>query len=112
MAGSKKSPRKTNRGTVFSDDELEFLDDKGQIIDCDYQFAVVRLKETLSGKVLPKELTGLLTDYVNNPCLETALDLILFDSHFLLYFYDNESTKQLRVGTTWESQNSKPLREE
>ena len=91
-----QSSRRTNRGLPFNVDELEFVDETGEIIDCDYDYAAMTLKQQFAGGVYPKELVSLLDDYCKNPCLETALDLILFDANFLVVFVDNERSKRFR----------------
>ena len=96
LSSGRASGRRTNRGILFALDELEFVDETGEIAGCDYDYAAAELKRRLGGGVLPKELVSLLADYCEKPCLETALDLILFDARFLAFFVDNKRTKQFR----------------
>jgi len=88
--------RRTNRGVPFNINELAFVDETGEIMGCDYEYAAEELKRRLSGGVLLKELVSLFDDYCANPCLETALDLILFDDNFLVLFVDNKRSKKFR----------------
>ena len=96
FSGAKSSIRRTNRGVPFAIDKLEFVDKTGEIVACDYHYAAADLKRRLAGGVLPKELVSLLDDYCKNPCLETALDLILYDAKFLICFVDNKRSKLFR----------------
>jgi hypothetical protein len=91
-APSNSDERRTNRGVLFTLAELEFVDASGEIVGCDYGLAAKLLTQTFGGKVLSKDLTCLLDDYLQNPCLETAMDLILFDPEFLALFADNKRT--------------------
>jgi len=96
LTTGKRSIRHTNRGVPFSLDKLEFVDKTGQIVGCDYEYAATALSRRFAGSVIPKELASLFDDYCSNPCLKTALDLILFDAEFLVYFVNNKRDKELR----------------
>ncbi len=98
LSRDRASTRYTHRGVPFVLGELEFVDASGEIQGCDYEYAATELKRRLAGGVLPKELTSLLDEYCHNPCLETALDLILFDPNLLIVFVDNERSKRFRSG--------------
>ncbi len=98
FSGDRRRTRYTHRGAPFTLDELEFVDASGEIQGCDYEYAATELKRRLGGGVLAKELVSLLDDYCANPCLETALDLILFDPNFLVAFVDNKKSKEFREG--------------
>jgi hypothetical protein len=67
------------------------VDTEGEIIGCDYNVAATILKKLFDGTIIPKELVELLEDYWKNPCLETALDIILFDAKFLQVFVDSKN---------------------
>ena len=38
------------------------------------------------GGVIPNELPHLLDNFATNPCFETAIDLIQYDSNFISFF--------------------------
>ena len=94
LTGRNLPVRQTNRGVPFTINDLEFVDEAGEITGCDYEYAAVELKRRLSGGVFPRELVSLLDDYCKNSCLETALDLIRFDNEFLVLFVDNKRSKR------------------
>ncbi|MBN1909733.1 MAG: hypothetical protein JW818_08340 [Pirellulales bacterium] len=96
FSNDRKRTRHTHRGVPFTLAELEFVDASGEIQGCDYEYAATELKRRFGGGVFPKELVSLFDDYCANPCLETALDLILFDPTFLVAFVDNKKSKQFR----------------
>ena len=57
----------------------------------DFEFAKDLLTQTFSGGVLPNNLVRLLNSYMNNPCRETAIELIEFDQEeFQKFFIDNK----------------------
>ena len=59
--------------------------------NCDLEFAADLLIRTFAGGIIPKELAKLLNAYTNNPCRETAIELIEFDKNeFLRFFVDNK----------------------
>jgi plasmid stabilization system protein ParE len=47
LSGGHLCGRRTNRGVLFTLDELEFVDETGEIEGGDYDYAVVGLKRTL-----------------------------------------------------------------
>lgn len=72
MLGS-KSKRKKAIKTVSS-------------LDCDYEMARVVIGKKFGGSVIRDELARLLTAFDNNPCEETAVDLVLYDKRYLAFF--------------------------
>ena len=65
--------------------------------NCDFNYAKIQLIETFSGGVYPKELIALLDKYVKNPCVETAIGLIKYDSSLLLVFKDNKNSLKFKA---------------
>ena len=55
---------------------------KGHLSGCNFQMAKTILVKQFSGSVISKELAKLLDAFSSNPGIDTALDLILFDSKF------------------------------
>lgn len=53
---------------------------------CDYQLAGKVLIQKFKGGVIKKELASLFDAYLENPCLETAVDIIKFGSDFIVIF--------------------------
>jgi hypothetical protein len=96
FSGRRLSGRKTHRGVPFTVEELGFVDETGEIVGCSYEYAAATLIRTFAGGVIPKDLASLLDDYTKEPCLETALDLILFDAKFLGFFVNNKRDKEFR----------------
>ena len=60
--------------------------------NCDFEFAKDLLTQTFSGGVFPNNLVRLLNSYVNNPCRETAIELIEFDQEEFQKFFVNNKT--------------------
>ena len=60
--------------------------------NCDFEFAKDLLTQTFSGGVFPNDLVRLLNSYVNNPCRETAIELIEFDQEEFQKFYVDNKT--------------------
>jgi len=54
--------------------------------NCNYEMARSHLIDQWQGKVTPKELAGILDRFINNPCKETALELIKYDANFIALF--------------------------
>jgi hypothetical protein len=46
---------------------------------CRYDFAAEKLGTAFEGAIIPKELVTLLDNYMEKPCLETAVQLIKYD---------------------------------
>ena len=59
---------------------------------CDFHFAADLLIHTFAGGIVPKDLGKHLSAYTNNPCRETAISLIEFDSDEILKFFVNNET--------------------
>ena len=53
---------------------------------CNYEMAKAILIKKFSNSVIPNELIRLFDRFVANPCFDTAMDLIIFDSNFLALF--------------------------
>jgi ankyrin repeat protein len=53
---------------------------------CDYQLAAKVLNRQFKGSVIRNELAALLENYMTKPCLETALDLIQYNTRFFILF--------------------------
>lgn len=53
---------------------------------CNFQMAKAIITKQFSGKVIPNDLALLLDRYISNPTIETAVDLVLFDSALIAYF--------------------------
>lgn len=63
--------------------------------DCDFDFARALLIHTFSGGIIPNDLVKLLDLFNNNPCRETAIELIEFDKQeFLKFFADNRTSME------------------
>jgi len=58
--------------------------------NCDFAFAANELLSKMSGGMYPAELSALLDALENNPCQETAINLITFDPKFAVFFTDNK----------------------
>ena len=88
--------------------------------NCDFEFARDLLTQTFAGGVLPNNLVRLLNSYMNNPCRETAIELIEFDQEeFQKFFVDNKTILESmadritgRVVNKLESTSTKPSAEE
>ncbi len=53
---------------------------------CNYEMAKTILVRKFSGGVIPNELARLLDAFISNPCFNTAIKLIQFDSTFFSVF--------------------------
>ena len=51
-----------------------------------YNMAKALLISKFGGGVIPNELAHLLDHFTTNPCFETAIDLIQYDSNFISFF--------------------------
>ena len=68
--------------------------------NCDFEFAKDLLTQTFAGGVLPDNLVRLLNSYMNNPCRETAIELIEFDQEeFQKFFVDNKTILESMMRT-------------
>jgi hypothetical protein len=57
-----------------------------QLQNCNYEMAKTVIIRKFSGGVIPKELVDLLDAFISNPCFDTAVKLIEYDSKFLVFF--------------------------
>ena len=53
---------------------------------CNYEMVKTLLVRNFSGGVIPNELARLLDKFIDNPCYDTAVDLIKHDSGFISFF--------------------------
>jgi hypothetical protein len=53
---------------------------------CNLDLVRTLLIKKFSNAVIPNELASIFDNFVANPCFDTALALILFDSKFLSFF--------------------------
>ena len=68
--------------------------------NCDFEFAEDLLTQTFAGEVIPNNLVRLLNSYMNNPCRETAIELIEFDQEeFQKFFVDNKTILESMMRT-------------
>ncbi len=64
--------------------------------NCDFDFAKNLLISTYSGGIYQKNLAVLLDSYIENPCWETAIELIRFDQdEFLKFFAENRALMKM-----------------
>ena len=81
--------------------------------NCDFKFAEDLLIHTFASGVIPNDLAKLLTSYTNNPCRETAIELIEFDKkEFQKFFFNNKITLESMMRTRGQNREelSKTLR--
>ncbi|MEK6647476.1 MAG: hypothetical protein AABY84_12470 [Candidatus Firestonebacteria bacterium] len=67
----------------------EFLNEKKlreQLENCNFEMAKSILIKKFSGAVIPKELAGFFDQYVSDPCIDTAIKLLKFESKFIAVF--------------------------
>ncbi len=57
-----------------------------QLEGCNYTMVKAVLIKQFAGGVIPKDLGGLLDKFISNPCIDTAIELILYDSKFMAFF--------------------------
>jgi len=57
-----------------------------QLKGCNYEMSKAMLIQKFSKAVIPNELARLLDKFVANPSLNTAVDLIEFDTNLLAFF--------------------------
>jgi hypothetical protein len=50
--------------------------------DCNFEFARQYLGNLFDGTLIPKELAQLLESFIENPCADTAIEIIKFDPDF------------------------------
>jgi len=59
---------------------------KNRIRNCNFEFAKQSIINQFSGTAIPNELARRLDNFVKNPCVDTALELIKFDPDFVGFF--------------------------
>ena len=59
---------------------------KSILQNCNHDMAINLITNTFKGSVIPSDLADLLTQYTNNPCLENAQNLCIYDANFLNFF--------------------------
>lgn len=71
-------------------------------LDCRYLFSKKILENKFTGSVIPNELLALLNSFSENPCIDTAVDLLVFDEKFLAFF--QLSRKDGLAASTWQAE--------
>ena len=59
---------------------------KGHLSGCNFEMAKTILVKQFAGSVIPRGLAKVLDAFSSNPSIDTALDLIQYDSKFIAVF--------------------------
>ncbi len=70
-------------------------------LECRYLFSKKILENKFTGSVIPNELAVLLDSFSENPCIDTAIDLVAFDENFLAFF--QIARKEGLASSSWQA---------